>query len=308
MDRFDHFYRDEVVVAREFYALAIDIDDLWELASGDQFAELSGAALRAAVLEELGAPAEAVAEYFRQGFNTLAEMGPQGVNTAVAQHTPVDGVTLTTAGIQAARAAVLLRQLGRHFKHTQKGNIVIIKGRPGLRGTLTGTRYKVNNPKLVQLGIGPVGEKHLNTRLTLLNLVVYSGINISELLTNPEYKWEEFLGDMTFDLGSIAVSVVLGAAATMLATQLGALGVAAAVVGTAAAPFVVAVGVTLMVGAGISWLDDKFELRQVVKRIIRTGIERSEPYRTAISERADAAGRNFSRSFICGASLRKHCH
>lgn len=159
--------------------------------------------------------------------------------------------------------AQIVIELGLQGKVVEKivngKHYVILKGYPGLRKTLRGTRYLANNPKIMTLAIGKVG----------VGKSIISGMKLTVLLTVPltvlKYILDDnstlasLLGTVASDLMKLSISSVVGAAA-------------AAVVGTittiAAGPLAAAVVFGVATAIFLEKIDADYGLTDALVKLI----------------------------------------
>lgn len=149
----------------------------------------------------------------------------------------------------------LLKDLGTPFaKVTYKtygGKAhIIFKGRPGLRKILSGTRYGVTNAKIVSLGIGKKGARHVARSGGIISIILVSAWNITDFVLRDEVTLGQFIGQLSTDIAKIAASTAIGAMAGTAA--------AAVIGGFALGPLFAAVAVGAVAGLVLNYLDDKY--------------------------------------------------
>jgi len=129
---------------------------------------------------------------------------------------------------------------------------IIFKGSQKLRKLVTGTRYLVNNTKIVQLGIGKLGAARTvvaGMRLTLILTVAFRSV---DTLMRDEATWHDFVGGLATDL--VKTSIAGGAA--LIGSALGATGAAtgAFVLG----PLFLAIAIGVGTGLVLEKLDERY--------------------------------------------------
>lgn len=116
----------------------------------------------------------------------------------------VHGLKATKLGIKATlgmKAAVSLNHLGNE--------IITLSGYSGLRRILTGTRYRLDNPKIVQLGIGKYGLANSIKSGTVLTFYVAAGFRILDYILNDEVYLTTLIGSLATDIVKIAISAAV---------------------------------------------------------------------------------------------------
>lgn len=161
--------------------------------------------------------------------------------------------------------AVLLRKLANDlgtplakviFKSYGGKMHVIFKSHPGLRKTLTGTRYGVTSAKVVSLAIGAKGVRQVTRKGGILSNIFVTVWNIAEFVLKDDVTLGQFIGQLSTDIAKIAASTAVGA---LVGGKLaGAAAAGGMISGFALGPLFVAV----VVGFGVAWvlnaLDDHF--------------------------------------------------
>ena len=142
-------------------------------------------------------------------------------------------------------------------------NYIIFKGSQKARSILTGTRYLVNNTKIVNLGIGKLGAAKSIAGGLKITLVLTITFRAVDTLLRDEATWHEFVGASATDIGKLAIS----GAASYIAAALVAGGAA---VGTfAVGPLFAAVAVGILVGVTLEWADDKLGITEALIKGLR---------------------------------------
>jgi hypothetical protein len=95
---------------------------------------------------------------------------------------------------------------------------VLFKGYPGSRQVLRGTKYLVDNPKVVRMAIGPKGIAKSIKSGVVLTFVLSVGIEVIDYVLNDKATLSNFLGTVSTDIIKIGISAV---AASLAATAVG---------------------------------------------------------------------------------------
>lgn len=162
--------------------------------------------------------------------------------------------TGTDLALLAKLANDLQSPLGRvYFKDYGGKTHIIFKGRAGLRAIFTGTRYGVQNAKVVSMGLGKAGVRASARGGTIVSCFLLTAYNIADFFLRDGATLGQLLGAVASDLTKAAIGGAVGAMA------------GAAVVGTvigtfALGPLVVAVAVSVGVGLALDWLDNRYNL------------------------------------------------
>src|SRR5690606_29209178 len=115
---------------------------------------------------------------------------------------------------------------------------IILKGHPGLRKVLTGTKYGIKNPKVITMGLGKASAIHAAKSGGILSVVLLSVYRVSDYFLTDEATLNQLIGSLATDV--VKVGVTTGAS----------IAVASAVVGMG---FTIAIGpiaAVVLVGIG----------------------------------------------------------
>ncbi|CAM4031335.1 hypothetical protein RABR111495_24290 [Rahnella bruchi] len=147
---------------------------------------------------------------------------------------------------------------------------VKITGRAGIRRILKGTRYAINNPQVLELGIGKAG----------INSGIISGIHFSiwfslayrtiELIFKDEYNIVDFIGDITMDMAKVIAIVFV----TKLMALAGGWLITAAT--TVVIPVALGIVAIVVIGVVITYsldtIDRHMKLSEKLKEMIKDGL------------------------------------
>lgn len=145
---------------------------------------------------------------------------------------------------------------------------VKVTGRAGIRRILKGTRYAINNPQVLELGIGTAGKNTGIISGARFCIWFSLGYRAIELMFKNEYTVVDFVGDITMDMAKVIVTIfvtkMLMAAGMLLATIV-------------SATFPIAVGIFLVITLGVlvtfslDYIDNKYQLSDTLKTLIIQG-------------------------------------
>jgi hypothetical protein len=144
---------------------------------------------------------------------------------------------------------------------------LIFKGKPGLRNVIKGTRYLAANPRIVQLGLGMNGLKHVAKGGFILGMVVSSGIETTDFF----YKDEKTMYDL---VGAIGVEAVKGGLAALAGLVAGAV---VSITGIAVLPLIGFAVATFAVGWYLNDLDNTYQIKKKVSAALKLAVESLEP-------------------------------
>ena len=112
-----------------------------------------------------------------------------------------------------------------YVKHYGGKPHIILKGRPGLRKILTGTKYGVTNPKVVRMGLGKVGAVKAARSGGVLTIILLTAFRVVDYFLTDKATLNQLIGTLATDVVkvgiatgvSIAAATLMAGAATMLA-------------------------------------------------------------------------------------------
>jgi len=141
---------------------------------------------------------------------------------------------------------------GKFYIKTVKGKqYVIFRGYNGLRKWYTGTRYRVTNPKVINLSAA--GKLKSGMKGNAVTILIVGAIDVVDWIMNEEE--DKQFEDLCVTLGMDALKTVV---TSIITAGLAAL--ALAIIGASAPVWVVISGTILLgvcVGLGIDWIDNK---------------------------------------------------
>lgn len=169
------------------------------------------------------------------------------------------GANFTAHGKDAVTLAKLIGDLGaagaRVYVKTYGGKPhIILKGRPGLRKILTGTRYGIKNPKVISMGLGKAGAVSAVKSGGILTVVLLSSYRVADYFLTDGATLSQLIGTLATDV--VKVGLAVGASITAVAM----LGATTLAIG----PLVVALGVGLLATLALEAIDSEFGLTDKV--------------------------------------------
>jgi hypothetical protein len=147
------------------------------------------------------------------------------------------------------------------LKNNNGKTYVVFKGYPGLRATLTGTRYLATHPKVITMGFGHVSRARLavaGARVTFIAVLAYRFL---EFLLTDEMTVGKLLGYLASDVVKIAISVGAGYLA---------MAVAGTFMSIALGPLVAAVIVGLVVSGLLEYYDNGYGITEQLANAMET--------------------------------------
>lgn len=147
---------------------------------------------------------------------------------------------------------------------------VKITGYAGVRRILKGTRYAINNPQILELGIGNAGKNGSiisGARFCVWFSLAYRTV---ELIFKKDYRVSDFIGDITMDVAKIIVTIFVTKIAMMIGAGIAATGI---VTVSIAAGIILIVVIGFIITAVLDYIDKKYQLSDKLKSYIKKGIE-----------------------------------
>ena len=177
--------------------------------------------------------------------------------TTLSNHTNMDNAKFAAGmGLQLADIRVanqLIDELGLTgkavIKEIQGKSYVILKGYPGLREKLTGTRYLASNPKVVDLAIGTKRVSGTMISGARLSIFVAVPMTVLQFLISEQSTLLRLVGTIASDLVKIGLSTIIASAAGMAA---------GAITTVAAGPIVAAIAFGIATAVTLEYLDRTF--------------------------------------------------
>ncbi len=143
---------------------------------------------------------------------------------------------------------------------------IILKGYPGLRSVLNAPKYGLQNPKILQMGIGKYGAVKSAKFGGILTVIGLAAFRIVHFFLDDKATVTQLIGFIGSDIVKVGVSVAASIGAASLAA--GTLLVGSFALG----PLVVAVAVGAAVGFALDWLDSKLHItNRVIKALDQVG-------------------------------------
>ncbi|WP_226703418.1 hypothetical protein [Microbulbifer elongatus] len=166
------------------------------------------------------------------------------------------GANYTATGKDVGTLTKLFADLGfsgtkAYIKYYKGRPYVIFKGSPALRKIFTGTRYGLQNAKVVQMGIGRSGAVTAARSGGILTIILVSAFRIADYILTDQMTLNQLVGTLATDV--VKIGIATGAS---IVAAVG----AAAVFTVAIGPTIAAIGVGLLVSYGLSKLDDHYEI------------------------------------------------
>ncbi|MCC5827292.1 hypothetical protein [Alkalimonas sp.] len=154
--------------------------------------------------------------------------------------------------------------LGRYYIDTRGGKqYVIFKGRPGLRKTLTGTRYLATNTKVMKIGVGGQALRASAKGGFIVSVIFSVSLNSIDWVLKDEFRWTNWIANVSTDIVKVVISGAAGYAAGMYFA-----GTAATI---AILPLGAAIVAGIVVAGALYVLDNHFGItKAIIEHLERT--------------------------------------
>ena len=175
---------------------------------------------------------------------------------------------------QAGKIVFTLKGLGiKATQYAYQGKLYVkITGYPSLRRILNGTRYRINHPKVLEVGIGSAGFR--NGIMSGARFCIWFSAcwRLIELAFKSEHDVAALLGNVTMDVAKVIVSVFVSQSVGST------LGLAVPLLfSSAAVPVWGEIVGVVVLGFIITWslneVDNKYELSDKLIACIREGLK-----------------------------------
>lgn len=133
---------------------------------------------------------------------------------------------------------------------------IILKGYPGLRRVLTGTKYGIKNPKVITMGLGKAGAIHAAKSGGILSVVLLSTYRIADYFLTNNATLSQLIGSLATDVVKIGIATGASVAA--------AYGVVAMGFTIAIGPIAAVVLVGVLTSMALSSLDEHYGITDLV--------------------------------------------
>ena len=130
---------------------------------------------------------------------------------------------------------------------------IAFTGYAGLRTTLTGTRYSINNRKIINLAIGALGLRKMVRSGGIITICITVSLTVLEAFLSDHDSCYELVGNIASDLIKIGVPMLMAEIAGLTA---------GAITTIACAPIAALIFVGLFTGIGLTYIDKKYQLTE----------------------------------------------
>lgn len=129
---------------------------------------------------------------------------------------------------------------------------IILKGNPGLRHILTGTKYGITNPKVITMGLGKAGAIHAAKSGGIISVVLLSVYRIANYFLTDNATLNQLIGTLATDV--VKVGLATGASIVAASALVG-LGITLAI-----GPIIAVVTVGLLVSMALGEIDNQYNI------------------------------------------------
>ncbi|MBE3470786.1 hypothetical protein IM267_19485 [Enterobacter cloacae complex sp. P15RS] len=178
---------------------------------------------------------------------------------------------------QAGKIVFTLKGFGiKATQYVYRGKLYVkITGYPSLRRILNGTRYRINHPKVLEVGIGSAGFR--NGIMSGARFCIWFSAcwRLVELIFKSEHDVAAFLGNVTMDVAKVIVGVFV----SRLAGSVSSLAILPLIASAAVPVWGQIVGVVVL-GFFIAWtlneLDKQYGLSNKLIDCIKKGLKEQQ--------------------------------
>ena len=162
---------------------------------------------------------------------------------------------------------------------------MVFKGWPAGRKLITGTRYRIDNPKIVELQIGKPGIEAAAKESARFGIYLVVAVDVADYFLRDNSTLGQLLGSLTVDVPSVILASAIGAAAGSFVASTSMAGLA--VIGSfACGPFLVAFVVGAAAGYGLYKLDEHFHLTDKLSAAYDRGLAKLNQVRLELGAEA----------------------
>lgn len=129
---------------------------------------------------------------------------------------------------------------------------IILKGYPGLRRVLTGTKYGIKNPKVITMGLGRAGAVHAAKTGGIISVVLLSAFRVADYFLRDQSTLSRLIGSLATDV--VKVGIATGASIASVSVM-AAFGVTVAI-----GPILAVILVGGTVSFGLQLVDDRYRI------------------------------------------------
>jgi len=129
---------------------------------------------------------------------------------------------------------------------------IILKGRPGLRKVLTGTKYGIANPKVVTMGLGKIGAVNAAKTGGIISIYLITAFRVIDFFMTDTITLNRLVGTLATDIVKIGIATGASIAAASAVVGFG--------VTLAIGPILAVLVVGVAFNYGLNELDKKYSI------------------------------------------------
>ena len=166
------------------------------------------------------------------------------------------GSTWAASADDVRTASKLIGDLGgwtvkAYVRNYRGKSHIVLKGYPGLRKILTGTKYGVLNPKVLTMGLGRAGAVHAARAGGILSVVLITGYRVIDCFLTDRQTLTHLVGHLATDIVKIGIATGVSIATGIAASTY---------IVFAAGPIIAVVFFGALASLGLTAIDDKYEI------------------------------------------------
>ena len=183
-----------------------------------------------------------------------------------------------------------------YFAKSKAGqDLVIFKGWPSGRKIITGTRYRLDNPKIIEMQIGRPGLFAAAKESARFGVYLVVAVDVADYIFRDQSTLGSLLASLTVDIPSVLLASAVGAVAGSFVSGTSVVGLAA-VGSLACGPLLVAFGVGVLAGFALAELDDNLHLTHKLTEAFNKGLAKLSQVWGALGQEADTRFRQLANS------------
>ncbi len=161
-----------------------------------------------------------------------------------------------------------------YFTTSKAGHdLVTFKGWPTGRKIITGTRYRLDNPKIMELQIGKPGIRAAAKESARFGIYLVVAVDVADYIFRDNSTLGQLLGSLTVDIPSVVLASAIGATAGSLISGTTVAGLAT-IGSLACGPFLVAFAVGVIAGYALYKLDEQLHLTDKLSEFYDKGLSK----------------------------------
>ncbi len=94
---------------------------------------------------------------------------------------------------------------------------IILKGHPGLRTVLTGTKYGIKNPKVISMGLGKAGAISAAKQGGIFTVVLLSAYRVVDYFLTDQATLSQLVGTLATDIVKVGIATAASIGAVVVA-------------------------------------------------------------------------------------------